>query len=344
MQELATDLQYESGMAMSDVRFEVMASKGSETAPKRSKLNTISEIQNAINSESWKALNQIEELKLKLLKASNQNLSVKNGILQWSKIKNGKDQIAPFTIDFNRLISMNDKESVSQTLTKEVLNTLWNTLQNFRSKIIYHVGTYEWGQDSKCFTNDVQINSFKDNKTLIETFKKQIGKNINKKEDQQVLIDLYVASTYPEKVNNQSWMNHHFDNSTLIVALNTLTTLQINILKANKLALYHWSSKVSICDYSFDKIIPIIDGQSAGRPGDTLRFKAFFGAVETYNNPSLKVNYNIDDIDYKDGAAYFTIVIPKNQDCVNLSGQLSIKNKSGIIKREDWQHKIIVLH
>lgn len=343
LQSTAVDLMYSGDNAASEIIFELKTIKGSEQEVKRSKLTYIAEIQSRIDKESWDAIHIIETLKLKLLQASNQNLNLTNGAVIWEKDHNGKRQMQPFSIDFEKIKNLTDSKSVIKILSQPSLDSLWNELQRFRSNIIYHTGTYEWSKDSKFYTKDVKINSFKSATSLRESYKKQMGNHINIDEDQQLLIDLYVICTYPEKINEQSWMNYHFIGSSLIDALNVLTTLEINILRARQLAIKHWNSKVSTCSYRFDKILTIIDGPSAGKPGDTLKFKAFFGAVDSYNNPMLEIKGLASEIVYDQGAAHFRVLIPKDKQTFELSGQLSIKNKSGQIKTEEWKHTIHIL-
>src|SRR5690606_18167870 len=120
---------------------------------------------------------------------------------------------------------------------------LWKKLNDYRTKIVELAGTYQMpGSDKKFSISPKAINDFESNAKLVDEVTKMVkGSKANLKEDQQVLIDLYVGLTKLEKnevhdMKDVHWVGMTFDHAPLVAGIAALSSLQQDILSARALA------------------------------------------------------------------------------------------------------------
>ncbi|MCO4814339.1 MAG: hypothetical protein KC454_06475 [Flavobacteriales bacterium] len=223
---------------------------------------------------------------------------------------------------------------------------LRKALNEYRSKLIQLTGAYSWGK-REFEINPFDINSF----TSSEDFEKQVrnmieSSDVNKKEDTQVLIDLYVGLTNMELMSNSEnqahWISKSFKDAPLISALATLSALEQDILSARALALIHWKSKGTSCGYVFDKIIPLATGPSISYEGEEVKIRVLMAAYDSYNQPNVTTTNAPSDVTYESDGMGIVSITPE-LGINTIKGTVSIKNKSGIEKTENWEWTINVL-
>ena len=180
-----------------------------------------------------------------------------------------------------------------------------------------------------------------------ENFELVFGENVNVREDGQVIKDLlyvvYKKEFHPKRFDATLGMNQLFKNSNGREAYFMLTSLQNDLSKARALAFAHISSKVGGCDYGFDKIDVLVSGPTVARAGEQIELTVRIAAIDTYNQPQLEVDQEVNSITVEEGIGKVKTKIPSNLEKFKYSGTISIKNKSGVLKIIPWEREVQIL-
>ena len=326
---------------------------------KREKLQYVLDQMEKIDGITGKMIESIDALKLDIMEKSGEDVkTVKNKdheAIVWVSY----DKKYPVRPARMNLMAVQAKDQydvpMHEIIGEDIKNPtgagikLWKDLIGFRKDIMGLAGTYKWGE--KQFTMEAKaINEYKDNKALDAKVEKMIDESgSNHKEDDEILKELYIGLTKPLKnevhdVTDVHWIGMTFDHSPLVAALASLSSMQQDILSARALALAHWKSKVSTGEYSFNKITSLAYGPSVANRGEDVELKVMMAAYDSDNQPTVtitegaegaKVEYNGDGIG--------RISMTTSGSNMTLKGTVSIKNKSGVAKVEDWTHEIIVM-
>jgi hypothetical protein len=356
----ANIVQHDRGTGFyKDVTGELASTKDDdENRLKRKKLKYVIAQMDKINKETAIMIKSIDELKIKLLNKSGEDVLVEKNkderTILWSKYDK-KNPVLPTRMNL-MAVDAKDKYDVPMNVIigqdiKHITGKgkkLWEDFNNYRSKIVQLTGSYEWG--GKQFTvNPKAINDYVDNKDLTKKVNKMIDSSKgNLKEDRQVLIDLYVGMTKLERsrvydMDDVHWIGATFDHSPLVAAIASLTSMQQDILTARATALAHWKSKVSTGEYSFNKIMPLAYGPVIANSGDEVELQVMMAAFDSDNQPTVTVTEGAEvEIEYK-GDGQGRVKFRAGAGTMTLKGTVSIKNKSGVAKKEDWTHEIIIM-
>lgn len=217
---------------------------------------------------------------------------------------------------------------------------LWEDFVKFRSELVSIVGTYD-----KFSIKPKAINDFKTNAELITKVKKEIeSSKADLKEDGQVLQDIYINLTKPERMkvhqtDGVHWIGATFDHSPLVAAVASLSSMQQDILSARAMALAHLKSKVTTGEYSFNKIMPLAYGPAIANTGDEVELKVMMAAFDSDNQPEVT---GPGSITIEGGQGTLKTKVAGGAEMV-LNGTVSIKNKSGVKKTEKWTHTIKIM-
>lgn len=222
----------------------------------------------------------------------------------------------------------------TKTISWNENKTLIGKINSFRDEIVLNCANYKF---SKEYNLDLKPN---DNFLPKEDFQNFIrstfdSRTYNYMEDRQVLIDLYsiIYKSASRLIN--------LDNSSIVNILSVLTIIQKDVLEARTLAMVHWVAKVSTGQLNIDKIVPIVDGPNKISVGSTYEYKVFMGALNTSEKPEIKItSHKNASIKYNNDGSYTVIFSPETTGKIELEGTISIKNKMGNTKVENW-HKTI---
>ena len=357
----ANIVQFDRGTGFyNDVKSELASTKNdAENKAKREKLLYVIKQMELIDAEAAKMIKSIDEIKVDILKESGENVAdVKNNDEQailWTK----PDPSRPSLPRRMHLMAVQAKDQydvpMHVIIGEDIKNPtglgkkLWEDFNNYRNKVVELTGSYKWGE--KTFTvKPKNIPDFKDNKDLTEKVKKMIeGSKGNLKEDKQVLIDLYVGMTKLEKttvheIPGVHWIGATFDHSPLVAAVASLSSMEQDVLAARALSLAHWKSKVSTGEYSFNKIMPLAYGPVVANSGDDIELQVMMAAFDSDNQPKVTINgYEGADVVSYPGNGQGVVKVKAGGSTMELSGTVSIKNKSGVNKKEEWKHSIIIM-
>jgi hypothetical protein len=341
-----------------DIKSELVTTpRNDEMQMKSTKLTYILEQMDKIDKETNSIITLIEQCKFELLEKAGENLKedvTKNSSsIVWRKHDFKKDGNSPSRLNLNAIIDKGNSEiATSYFIGSDNFSPsqkgmeLWNSINNYRNSIVALTGSYSW-RENKYSVTPININTYSSNQELLKQVSEMISNsNCNKNEDTWVLIDLYIGLTKPEKIkyNDETvhWISSTFNNSPLVNAIATLTSLEQDILSARALSLAHWKSKVSTCSYSFNKIMPLASGPSVSIEGEEIQIKVIMAAFDSDNQPVVKTTANNSTIKY-DGWGGGIVSLKPKAGLNTYKGTVSIKNKAGVIKTENWEWTVKVL-
>lgn len=342
-----------------DVKEEIQAAKGPDNVAKKKKLEYVLGQMEKIDKETASMIEFIDKLKIEILNTAGENTSAYKDKDHTNILWKKSDKVKPARMWLAAVQGMDkyDEPMLVMGINEDIKNPkgngieLWKKLNDYRTKIVELAGTYQMpGSDKKFSISPKAINDFESNAKLVDEVTKMVkGSKANLKEDQQVLIDLYVGLTKLEKnevhdMKDVHWVGMTFDHAPLVAGIAALSSLQQDILSARALALAHYKSKVSTGEYSFNKIVPLAYGPVVANAGDDIELKVMMAAFDSDNQPKVTVKgfEGGDNVSYP-GNGTGVVKVKAGGSTMELSGTVSIKNKSGVPKTEPWNHTIIIM-
>lgn len=341
-----------------DVNSEIKTTpNNAENKLKLEKLAKIMTQMNEVDKITANMIEQIDKIKLDILEKSGEDVkTVKDNDEQtiiWKKYDKAKAPCVPIRMHLMAVQAKDQydvpmHEIIGQDIKKPTGSgkKLWDDFLNYRSKLVEIVGTYQSGEKSFSIKPKA-INDFKTNQDLTAKVKKMVEESkADVKEDGQVLQDIYINLTKPErlKVNDMDgihWIGATFDHSPLVAAVASLSSMQQDILSARAMALAHLKSKVTTGEYSFNKIMPLAYGPMIANTGDEVEVQVMMAAFDSDNQPT--VTYGGQAVsDVQNGFGLVKTKVSGSGEMV-LKGTVSIKNKSGVPKTENWTHTIKIM-
>jgi len=197
----------------------------------------------------------------------------------------------------------------------------------------------ESGQ-KKYFFKDPQINDFKNYKDLNQQFDKSLKYSNVAQDDSEAIKQIYTVLSKTDA----EWNSILTSKNSWIDAFAILVSLQSEVLKARGMALALISSRVSNCGYNFNKILPITFGSEIVHEGDDIKLQVFIAAFFSEQQPEITIDQNkiarVTQI--KDGIATITAKATKSKK-MTISGTITIRNKSGVPKTEQWSKEIEII-
>jgi hypothetical protein len=339
-----------------DVKEEIQAAKGPDNAAKKKKLEYVLGQMDKIDKETIDMIEFIDKLKLEILSTAGENTAAYKDKDHTNILWKKSVQAKPSRMWLAAVQGMDKYDEPMHVLgiAEDIKNPtgngmeLWKKLNNYRSKIVELAGTYQMpGSQQKFRITPKAINEYENNAALTKAVTSMVeGSKANLKEDKQVLIDLYIGLTKLEKNEVHSmegvhWIGMTFDHSPLVAGIAALSSLQQDILSARALAMAHYKSKVSTGEYSFNKIVPLAYGPVVANGGDDIELRVMMAAFDSDNQPKVTVNTG-GEVTYP-GNGTGVVKVKAGGSTMELSGTVSIKNKSGVPKTEPWAHTVIIM-
>jgi gliding motility-associated protein GldM len=334
----------------------VLASKGQYY------LNKVS----TIDSETAEIIKFIDEIKIEIIKKSGEDVNNEKNLdkstIIWKKYSN-EDKLRPARLNLMAIKKKSEHNVPMGEIVGEEINNpsadkmgmkLWKMYNDYRTSIIETIGTYHDKIDSvsgeglgtpKWVVKSSPINIFKDNKDLEDQVNSMLDKTQCNNEDRGVLKHLYIELTKQErfeevnKVKNVHWIGKTFDQSPLVGALSSLTTMQHEILSARATAVGLLSSKVqSSSQFSFNKLIALASAsRSVVNPGDPIEISVVMGAYDSDNQPMVTGgNFTVSN-----GMGVMKTTAGTSD--MKYSGTIAIKSRAGAIKELPWETNVVVL-
>ncbi|WP_300661936.1 GldM family protein [Fluviicola sp.] len=337
---------------ISEISGEIATTRGNENRVKLQKLKRVLSQMKEVDVLTAKLVQEIDQVKLEILKESGENVEQykpddKKTIL-WQK---GKD-CAPIRMNLMAIDAKDEYDVPMYVIIGDDIKEptgkgikIWNDYNNFRSKLVQTVGTYKEGEKSFSI-NPKAINDFKDISDLKKKVEQMLkSSKANLRDDEAILSALYVDLTKPERVDQNDmegvhWIGRTFDHSPLVAALASLSSLQQDILSARALALAHLKTKVGIGEFSFNSIVGLAYGPAVANMGDDVELNVMMAAFDSDNQPT--VTYNGTSFKGTGGKGVIKAKAGSGSEMV-LNGTVSIKNKAGLMKTENWSHTVKIM-
>ncbi|MDH4474384.1 MAG: GldM family protein [Fluviicola sp.] len=341
-----------------DVTSEISTTKGPDNALKLKKLKKILAQMEEVDKITATMIQDIDKIKIEILKESGEDMAKMKPndeeTIMWAK----GDGCKPARMHLMAVQAKDQYDIPMHYIVGEDIKTptgegkkLWADFNDYRAKLVQVVGSYD-----AYSIKPAAINDFKDNNDLALKVDKMIlsskanikrdekGKVLDLGEDGQVLKDIYINLTKPERVKQHDlegvhWIGATFDHSPLVAAVASLSSMQQDILSARAMALAHLKSKVSTGEYSFNKIVGLAYGPAIATANEEVEVKVMMAAFDSDNQPT--VTYGGGTFQGTDGQ--YIIKTKAGSGDMNLTGTVSIKNKAGVAKTENWTHTIKVM-
>lgn len=333
-----------------DVNSEITTTKGPDNAAKLAKLKKILAQMQEVDKITAVMIEDIDKIKMEILKESGEDVAkIANNdelTIIWEKgsgckptrmnlmAVQAKDQ---YDIPMHHIVGEDIKNPTGSG------KKLWADYNKYRADLVRILGSYKDGE--KTFSIDPKaINKFATNKKLAEEVAKMIDNAKVNKDDKQVLKDIYINLTKPERVKQHDlegvhWIGATFDHSPLVAAVASLSSMQQDILSARAMALAHLKSKVTTGEYSFNKIVGLAYGPMIANTGDEVELQVMMAAFDSDNQPEVT---GPGSITVEGGQGKVKTKVSGGAEMV-LNGTVSIKNKSGVKKTENWSHTIKIM-
>lgn len=233
---------------------------------------------------------------------------------------------------------------------------LWNSYNEFRKELLEKVASTQVISDStdtsgltvvydaKYSFKAPVINKFKDQKDLKAQIKKAVDASNVHPDDKQPVMDIYASLTKNERstvhdVKDVHWVGKTFDHSPSVAAIASLSSLQKDILAARAQAVALLRLRVGGGEYSFNKIIPLAYGPEVVNNNEEFTVEVLMAAYDSDKQP--EVTYEGNKItEVRDGKGFVRMKLGSTKE---LTGTVSIMNKSGIKKTLPWKKNVTVM-
>ncbi len=223
---------------------------------------------------------------------------------------------------------------------------LWKSYNGYRAELTEKIATSwisEKGKKKYSF-KDPSINTFKDFKDLNAQIEKSM-KNVNQ-EDKEAIKKIYASLTKQEKskvyeIDGVHWIGKTFDHSPSVAAIASLSSMQKEILTARADAIALIRSRVGGGEYSFNKIMALAYGPELANSGDEITVEVLMAAFDTDRQPEVTVQ-GATVSETKDGKGIIRTKASGGAEMV-LKGTVTIRNKFGIPKTENWSKTIKIM-
>jgi hypothetical protein len=310
-----------------------------------------------IDKEAGDLIKFIDDIKLSMLKEAKEDVTtVKNEdekVIVWKKY-DAKEPLQPtrlnlmavqakdqFDIPMHEIVGSDIKQLDP---SKKGLK-LWKQYNAFRKFIVETTGTYKEGEKNNWVVKVKDINNNWTNLKLQDEIKKMINAKPNKvnPDDAEVLLGLYQELTKIEfadhhEQKNIHWMGRTFDHAPMVGAIASLSSMQNEILSARAKAVNLLKSKVTVGEFSFNKIQELVSGPGVATEGEEIELKVTMAAYDSDNNPVIT---GPGAVTVKDGIGTIKTRASGAGD-MTLNGTVMIRNKSGVEYPRNWSWKVAI--
>ena len=310
----------------------------------------------AIDKITAERIKLIDDIKLKILEACGEDIKTigpghiienmnKNNALKPIRMKldhvEGKDKYDdPMRIMIGDDIKRPDPKGDGMKL--------WNSYNGFRKELTELIASSVVVTDpnqKKFFFKAPSINTFKDFSDLNKQIDKAIASSNVSMDDREAIKKIYGSLTKQEysevhDVKGVHWIGKTFDHSPSVAALASLSSMQNEILTARADAVSLIRLRVGGGEYSFNKIMALAYGPELVNANDDVVVEVLMAAYDSDKAPTVTLSgQNVEEV--KDGKGFVRTKAGGSE--MVLSGEITIKNKSGIPKTLPWTKTIKVM-
>ena len=302
----------------------------------------------------------IDELKLKILEECGEDITSigkKESILMEKQSKDG-NHLKPLRMNLENVSGKDKYDETMRIMIGENIKSptgdgmkLWNSITDYRKEITELVASSQLGAgenpsfDKSYYFKAPKINKFKEQKELKGMIEKAIKASNVHPDDKAMIAEIYSSLT-KEKLSTVSgvedvhWIGKTFDHAPSVAALASLSSLQKDVLSARADALTLLRSRVMGSEFSFNTIIPLARGPEVVNQGDEFQLEVMMAVYDKDKAPEVTIEGG-EVSEVRDGKGI--IKLRGQGNTMNLSGTVSIKNRSGIKRTMKWEKTVTVM-
>lgn len=344
---------------------ELRESAFDDSNPERArKAKILLEAVEKIDAITAQRIKEIDDLKFQILRACGEDMNTvsETGSIVMEKYNKDLNPLKPIRMNLswvNGKDKYDDPMRIMLGNETDIKNPkgaglkLWNSLNKFRGQITKlvastHVYTDKSGKavtDTKFSFKAPSINKFKDQADLNEQIKKSMSDQNVHMDDRDAILEIYRGLTKDERVDVDEmkgvhWIGKTFDHSPSVAAVASLSSLQNDILAARASAITTIRSRVGGGEFSFNKIIPLAYGPEVVNANEDFTIEVLMAAYDSDKKPEVIYDGQaIDDV--RDGKGF--IKLKGIGSSMELSGTVSIRNKTGAKKTMPWTKTVTVM-
>lgn len=279
----------------------------------------------------------IEKMKLNMFHSFGEELSIFNKNTILSRDYNEFSFSQPAMYAFSNV----KHTGGSAILTGENVKLISSMFKDYRKEVcmLLEASNFVDATAKPYFFKDPMITHFKDDADFYRQFEKAMKQSNIALDDIEMIKTIY---KHLSKTDEQ-WADILTDKSSWIDAVSVLLSIENTLLTVRALAFDLLRSRGGGCgEFGFTQILPIVYGPNAAIAGDTVQLKIMMAAYNEYANPSFEIYGGGKLVKVEKGIGYFNVVVPKARE-IGLRGNITLTNKSGVPRTQEWSHKIKVL-
>lgn len=335
----------------SELRETALDKSEAERAAKAARLSLIVD---KIDGFTAKRIEEIDNLKIQILKESGEDVAAIGVghivVTPYSK----KEPLKPTRMDLDKVAGKDKYDDAMRIVIGEDIKRpsgkgmdLWKSYNGYRKELCETIASYPGGDGQKAFFfKSPEINKYKDQKDLSAQITKAIeASNVNQ-DDKEAIKKIYASLTKEEfssqhEMQNVHWIGKTFDHSPSVAAIASLSSMQKEILSARADAIALIRQRVGGGEYSFNKIMALAYGPELANSGDEIEVQVLMAAYDSDKQPV--VTYGGSTVsEVRDGKGFIKTRAGGGSE-MTLSGNITIRNKSGIPKTMPWEKTVKIM-
>ena len=324
-----------------------------------------------IDKEAGKAIETIDSIKMELLTALNEETEEgkKDGddakILVIKKYDKS-DILTPGKYDLNAIKVKDNFDVTMEVLVgasihkdiksyKPAGTRLWNVLNTYRKNLIEITGTYKIDDQSYFVNLNKDLNDYENDSTLnVQVNKLLTNKalcNINERDLNDLssiyqeltkkAIDLYEGAEgdSPKPIH---WIGRTFNESPIVAAFASLSSLQSEILNARTKAIVLSKRKVDVSPFAFDEIKAVVTPSGLNfNPGESFTTTVSLAAYQASGQLQIQQNGGGTVVKNENGEITINMTAPASGQKI-ISGKVGAMNAQGKMEWRAYSTKIAV--
>jgi gliding motility-associated protein GldM len=308
----------------------------------------------AIDKMTAQRIKEIDDMKLEILTTCGEDVAVAGPEKIIFRAYNTKEPLKPIRMKLDHVDAKDkyDEPMLVMGVADDIKNptgngiNLWNSMNKYRNDLTEMIASSMPSDGKKFFFKAPNVKQYKDIKDLYAQIDKAIKTSNVSMDDQEAIKKIYAALTKNElnEVHDMTgvhWIGKTFDHSPSVAALASLSSLQKEILTARADAVTLIRARVGGGEYSFNKIMALAYGPDIANNGDEVVLEVLMAAYDSDKQPVVVPNQGSLK-ETKDGKGYVTVKASGASEMV-LTGSISIKNKSGVKKTENYTKTIKIM-
>lgn len=306
-----------------------------------------------IDKMTIEQIKMIDDLKLEILETCGENVKDKGDEFIVTKPYDANEPLKPTRMNLMKVEGKDkyDEPMLIMGIADNIKTPngngikLWDSYNKYRTDLTELIAKSSSSKEKATSFKDPKVNKFTDYADI----KKQLSKAIKNVavDDQEALMKIYASLSKNERIDDAEtgekgihWIGKTFDHSPSVAAIASLSSMQKEILTARADAVSLIRSRVGGGEYSFNKIMPLAYGPEVANQNEEVEIQVLMAAFDSDKQPIVTVSGGTLR-ETKEGKGYVTAKGGSGE--LNLSGNITILNKSGVPKTLPWEKKILIM-